>query len=123
GLASYVIAADIVGLSATQDTQFRAWLRRTLTDTHLGRTLQSTHEDRPNNWGTMAGASRAAVAVYLGDTKELARTAQVFKGWLGDRSSYAGFKYGDLSWQSNPNQPVGINPKGATKNGHSIDGA
>jgi hypothetical protein len=123
-LNSYVIAADIVGLSATQDTQFRAWLRKALTENLSGRTLQSTHEDRANNWGTMAGATRAAVAAYLGDEAELARTAKVFKGWLGDRSSYASFKYGsDLSWQANPSKPVGINPTGATKNGINIDGA
>jgi hypothetical protein len=35
---------------------------------------------------------------------------------------YAGFKYGDLAWQADPSKPVGINPKGATKNGQSIDG-
>ena len=121
-LAPYVIAADLVGLSAEQDAQFRAWLRETLTEELSGRTLQSTHEDRPNNWGTMAGASRAAVAVYLGDQAELDRTAQVFKGYLGDRSSYADFKYGSLSWQADPSRPVGINPQGAIKDGHSIDG-
>ena len=31
-------------------------------------TLVSTHENRPNNWGTHAGAARAAVARYLGDS-------------------------------------------------------
>jgi hypothetical protein len=35
---------------------------------------------------------------------------------------YAGFTYGDLDWQCNPGQPVGINPAGCTRNGHSIDG-
>jgi hypothetical protein len=78
---------------------------------------------RPNNWGTHAGASRAAIAAYLNDTAEMARTAQVFKGWLGSRSSYSGFSYGDLSWQANSATPVGVNPVGATKNGISIDGA
>lgn len=122
-LAAYVIAADLVGLEASEDTTFRAWLRRCLTDTLNGRTLQSTHEDDPNNWGTMAGGTRAAVAVYLGDAAELARTAQVFKGWLGDRSSYAGFTYGELSWQCDSMRPVGINPPGCMKQGESIDGA
>src|SRR6185436_3561741 len=87
-----------------------------------GQTLRSTHEKRPNNWGTHAGASRAAVAVYLGDQAELDRCAQVFKGWLRDRSAYAGFEYGDVSWQADPSHPVGINPRGATKSGHNIDG-
>jgi len=77
---------------------------------------------RPNNWGTHAGASRVAADRYLGDKADLARAAKVFQGWLGDRSAYAGFTYGDLAWQAHPDAPVGINPKGATKNGQSIDG-
>jgi hypothetical protein len=121
-LAAYVIAADLVGLEPSEDVAFSAWLRRTLTETLAGRTLRSTHEDRPNNWGTMAGGSRAAVAAYLGDRTELARVAQVLKGWLGDRSSYARFRWGELSWQSDASRPVGINPRGAMKQGYSIDG-
>jgi hypothetical protein len=122
-LASFVIAADLVGLSPQDDATFRGWLRGVLSENLGGRTLQSTHEDRPNNWGTMAGASRAAAAAYLGDQVELARTALVFKGYLGDRAAYSGFDYGsDLSWQAAPSRPVGINPMGATKDGRSIDG-
>ena len=125
-LAAYVIAADLIGLRAADpalDATFRAWLTqvldRRLTD---GNSLTETHERRPNNWGTHAGASRAAAAAYLGDGAELARVATVFRGWLGERSAYAGFSYGDVSWQSNPSQPVGINPPGATIAGHSVDG-
>jgi len=123
-LVSYVIAADLVGLEPTEDEAFRAWLRRTLTETSSdGRTLRSTHEDRPNNYGTHAGASRAAVAIYLGDAEELARTALVFRGWLGDRSAYSGFNYGDLSWQCDSTNPVGINPPGCVRDSVSLDGA
>lgn len=123
GLMAYVIAADLVGLPEDQDRRFRRWLE-TIVDKPMtdGRTLRSTHEDRPNNWGNHAGASRIAVAAYLRDADEIAAAATVFKGYLGDRSSYAGFEYGDLDWQANPNEPVGINPLGATKRGHSIDG-
>ncbi len=122
-LIGYVIAADLVGLPSDKDQQFRAWLRETLTENLSGKTLVSTHEDRPNNWGTHAGGSRVAVARYLGDQTELERCAQVFKGWLGDRSSYSDFSYGDLSWQADRSNPVGVNPAGAVKDGHSIDGA
>lgn len=121
-LAAYVISADLVGLPPDKDGPVRAWLRSTLTEVLDGMTLRSTHEGRPNNWGTMAGASRAAVAAYLGDGAELDKTAQVFEGWLGDRSAYAGFKFGDLSWQCNSTKPVGINAKGCQKSGHTIDG-
>lgn len=126
-LASYVIAADIVGLSSANDSKFRSYLKTVISKNLAGRTLISTFEDRPNNWGTMAGGSLAAVAVYLQDDALLARVAQVYKGWLGDRTSYAGFKYGSLDWQYNRNSPVGINPKGATISiggvPRSVDGA
>jgi len=121
-LAAYVIAADLVVLPPDKDEIFRAWLRSVRTKVLDSKTLQSTHEERGNNWGTNAGGARAAVAVYLGDQAEIERTAKVFNGWLGDRASYAGFKFGDLSWQADPKNPVGINPPGATKDGHSIDG-
>ncbi|HEY7489516.1 MAG TPA: alginate lyase family protein [Candidatus Tectomicrobia bacterium] len=122
-LAAYVIAADLVGLPPDKDQIFQSWLHDVRRKILAGeKTLIATHEERPNNWGTMAGASRAAVAVYLKDTIDLERTARVFKGWLGDRSTYAGFKYGELSWQCDPSKPVGINPKGCIRAGHSIDG-
>jgi len=123
-LAAYVIAADLVGLEPDEDTSFRAWLGEVRAEDLSGHTLVSTHEDRPNNWGTHAGASRAAVAVYLEDTAEIERTALVFRGWLGDRVAYAEFAYGDdLSWQADPDNPVGIDPVGASHEGHSLDGA
>jgi hypothetical protein len=124
-LLSYVIAADLIdlrGYDAAGDERFRAWLNAVRFADLEGRTLISTHEDRPNNWGTHAGASRIATDIYLGDTADLERAAQVFKGYLGDRSAYAGFEYGELDWQADPNAPVGINPAGAMKDGHPIDG-
>ncbi len=126
--AAYALAADFISL-ADADPQFdqaifRPWLRSLLTVQLDGRSLQGTHEERANNWGTHAGASRAAIAAYLGDAAELARTAQVFRGWLGDRSAYAGFTYNeDNSWQANPKAPVGINPVGASIDGVNVDGA
>lgn len=125
-LAAYVIAADLIDLKTADpslDTVFRAKLRELLTKTLDSKTLISCHEGRPNNWGTMCGGSRAAVAVYLGDQAMLDRVALVFEGYLGDRGAYAGFDYGDLSWQCDASSPVGINPTGCTKSGHSIDGA
>lgn len=126
-LPAYVIAADLISLksadAAFDSGTFRPWLRSLLTKTLDGRTLISTHEQRPNNWGTHAGAARAAIAAYLGDAAQLARTAQVFRGYLGDRSAYAGFKYGDLAWQCDPKAPVGINKTGCTKGGVDIGGA
>jgi hypothetical protein len=125
-LNSYVIAADIVNLAEynpSSDAQFRSWLS-SLRNKVLGdRTLNSTNNDRPNNWGTYAGATRVSVDLYLNDVADIANAVKTFRGMLGDRSIYAGFKYGsDLSWQANPSAPVGINPPGATIQGRNVDG-
>jgi len=130
-LAAYVMAADLINLADYNpglDVQFRAKLRGLLTKPLEGwsgpKTLQQTHELRPNNWGTHAGASRVAVALYLGDKAELERSARVFFGYLGNLAAYNGFEYAeDLSWQANPGQPTGLNPAGAAKAGYPIDGA
>ncbi len=122
-LVAYVIAADLVGLSPEEDATFRVWLQSVLRDTLQDhRSLQMTHEERPNNWGTHCGSSRAAIAAYLNDKNELARTALVFRGWLGNRNLYADFSYGEGSWQADSTAPVGINPLGAMIDGHSVDG-
>lgn len=127
-LAAYVIAADLIGLESydpSLDGRFRSKLRELLTTRMQGGGVQSLiecHERRPNNWGTHCGASRVAVAAYLGDRRELDRAARVFKGYLGDRDAYAGFRYGDLSWQCDRRSPVGINPRGCTREGRPVDG-
>jgi hypothetical protein len=128
-LPSYIIAADLVNLDAAlpdfDANTFRPWLRSLLTKKMSdGMSLRQIHELRPNNWGTHAGAARAAIAVYLNDRDELARTATVFRGWLGDRAAYSGFKYGsDLSWQADKARLVAIDATGSTKdyNGKEID--
>jgi hypothetical protein len=130
GLVAYVVAADVIDLRSyrpEQDAVFRRWLERVRNE-HLQPdgfpTLVATHERRPNNWGTHAGASRAAVDVYLGDQRDLARAAAVFKGFLGDRRIYDGFDYGhDRSWQADPGAPVGVNPPGAVRDGEPVGGA
>lgn len=126
-LTAYVVSADLINLpafNAEQNTTFTNWLRdvrnKKLND---DKTLIETHEIRPNNWGTGAGASRVAADLYLNDQADLARAASVFKGWLGDRLAYSGFSYGDLSFQCDASKPVGVNPAGCKRGSISIDGA
>ncbi len=123
-LLSYVIAAELVGLEGQERRDFDAWLRRLQARTFEGRTLRSTHEDRPNNWGTHAGATRLAVAIHLADRDEVERAAHVFKGWLGEAGGWRGFEFGDASWQPPFSffRRHAVNPVGARRRGHSIDG-
>lgn len=128
-LAAYVFAADLIDLSSQDpdlDLRFRDRLRELLvTEAYDSgvRDLGECDERRPNNWGNHCRASRAAIAVYLNDRSLLERVAAVFKGYLGDRSAYAGFEFGDdLSWQCDPSRPVGVNPAGCHRDGHSLDG-
>lgn len=118
-LQATVIAADLIGY---RTPEFENWLRAVRGKTFSGKTIVSCNEDRPNNWGTHCGAARIAIARYLGDTGDLAAAAKIFHGWLGARSEYASFEWGNLSWQSNKSAPVGINPMGATIDGYNVDG-
>lgn len=121
-LGAFVIAADLVGLSREDDERFRAWLRSLQRREFQGRTLRSAHEDRPNNWGTHAGATRIAVAAYLNDRQEIEAAAHVFRGWLGDADGWQGFEFGASWWQPRGTRRFGINPAGAVSFGQSIDG-
>lgn len=127
-LCAYVVAADLIDLQAIDaalDARFRTEIKRLLTAPTSGgpANLIACQKQRPNNWGMHATASICAVYAYLGDKQGLDSAANIFKGWLGDRTAYAGFTFGELDWQADPSKPVGVNPKGATKNGHNIDGA
>jgi hypothetical protein len=101
-IPAFVIAADVIALRSHDpvlDDAFRSQLlrlRETPTDSGPPN-LVVCQEDRPNNWGTHCGAARAAIAAYLRDGDELERTAAVFRGYLGERSSYADFRYGGPS--------------------------
>jgi hypothetical protein len=118
-LLAYVLAADIIGY---RTSAFEVWLDQVRQRVIEDKTLLSYHELRPNNHGAHAGASRIAIALYLGDASDLARAADVFHGWLGNREVYAGFSFGDLEWQADPTRPVAINPLGATRSGRVFDG-
>ena len=127
-LGAYVLAADFIKLSGADDEQFRPWLDSIRTRVLGGHgrwtSLTGTHEDAPQNWGSFAGASRIAASLYLGDTADVARAAQVLRGFLGDRSAYAGFQgpEGARSWSCDPAKFIPINGA-CTLDGIDLDGA
>jgi PKD repeat protein len=126
-LISYVLSADLIDFASfdpARDAQFRSWLSAVRTEVFSDGSLVGEDQTHANNHGRHAGASRLAASLYLGDQADVAQTVAIFKGFLGDRSSYNGFRWNqDLSWQADPNSPVGVNPAGSTRDGFSIDGA
>ena len=131
-LAAYVFAADFADLSGTADSTFRSWLSAIRTKNVGGHSVWNsiiaTHKLAPGNWGAHAGSARIAADLYLGDTTDLAAAAKVTRGFLGDRSAYAGFTDNldsdDLSWTCTgsaatytPEDPA------CTRSGINLDGA
>jgi Alginate lyase len=127
-LGSYVLAADFADLSGPDDERFRTWLGdiRTRELGGHGRwiSLVQTHEDAPNNWGSFTGASRIAASLYLGDTADVQRAAQVLRGFLGDRTSWDRFQdvEGARSWACDPDLYTPVNPP-CSRDGIDLDGA
>lgn len=130
-LIGYILSADIVDLKTINpsvDGLFRTKIRSLLTfPTKDGPdSLISCDERRANNWGGHCGASRIAADLYLGDRVDLDKAANVLRGWMGDRSAYAGFVYDQpywQDWQPDPSKPVGILPPGAQLIGRDFGGA
>lgn len=125
-LIGYVLAADIAQLKtvdADLDVKWRVKLAALLTyKTSQAGSLIECSLDRPNNWGGHSRASWLAAALYLGDKAGADRAVDTLRGWMGDRTAYTGFTYGELDWQIDKAHPVGVLPKGAVLQGYSVDG-
>jgi len=119
-LAAYVIAAEIMNLQsydASLDSQFRSFLQNVKSRTdHSGAcaSLIECHGKRPNNWGTMAGASRIAADIYLGDQADLNSAINVYKGFIGDTSAYNSFSFDSAASQYACSPQTPMNPPNCT---------
>jgi hypothetical protein len=131
-LTAYVLAADFAGLSGTDDATFRSWLSAIRTKRLGGHSiwdsLEHTQMESPNNWGAYAGAARTAASLYLGDASDVSQSARIARGFLGDRSAYAGFgatlSSASVSWTCSGSQSTytPVNPS-CTKRSIDVDGA
>ena len=120
-LLGYVLAADIIGY---RESGFVAWVDQARTRVLDGRAgiddlLESATRD-PSNWGCHARASVFAAARYLGDDDQVDAIAQRLHDYLGRTGE--GFTFREDWWQVDPDNPVGVNPVGATLMGRNVDG-
>ncbi|MBA4156697.1 MAG: Ig-like domain-containing protein [Gemmatimonadetes bacterium] len=128
-LGTWAITADLINLKEHDpalDTQFRAWLTYKLDVKYSNKTVR-TQMAHANNQGSWATFSLAAASAYLGDRATLDQLAQRYRRWLGDTSVAFSLKWtgSTQSWQVNPSNSatwVGINSKGAKRDGYNFDG-
>lgn len=103
-LFAYAFAAQLVDYHGPA---FVDWIDDVRFTTISGRTLISTHEERPNNWGTWAGLSRLAVDVYIGDADDFAQAVTVWQGWFDGTWDH---EYSSpFCWHDNDGLMTGIN--------------
>jgi hypothetical protein len=131
-LMAYVLAADLTSLrTSSSGPAFATWLSAIRTKNIGGHSIWTsikyTHENSPNNWGAYAGASRIAADRYLGDATDLGAATKVTQGFLGDRTSYAGFNQNlssaGLTWSCSGSATTytPVNPA-CTKSSINVDG-
>ncbi|TQN37886.1 alginate lyase [Blastococcus colisei] len=130
-LQTYIISADLIDLASFDpelDARFRTWLADEIRFDYEGGggggSVVSNHNRKPNNYGTHAGATRVAAALYLGDEEELEAARDIWYGWAtGDPDySHETRRWTGTDWQCDPDRPAGINAAGCARDGNSIDG-
>jgi hypothetical protein len=123
-LGAYVVAADVLDI---RSGPIHDWLASFLT-----RTLRDNNTDEQvvaGNWGSgsnavaQMGFVTAALSVYTKDSARLASSWDGFRRYCGDRSSGVTETSNSDAWQLIPSDPVGIQDKGARKDGCRLDGA
>lgn len=115
--AGYILAADIIDLKnfdPSIDAAFRNWLQYVVYELKLDGATQIDKHYKANNHGTQAAVVRLAADLYLGKMDDFSAAAEMLKAWLGDPSTFKdSFNWGDLCWQADPQNPVGINRAGS----------
>lgn len=123
-LAGYAIAADLVGYRDPSFVRLLADLRtRELGGHSRWTSISQTSENSASNWGAWALASRIAVSRFVGDSADVRRAAQVFRGFTGDRSAYSGWQKTadfDASWACGGDTWVPINPASCGDRGGAL---
>lgn len=141
-LIGYILAADVIDLRPDgynpdgKGTTFYNWVdeiryRDNCPDNGSGIwpvgnwfSLSQTHDYTVSNGNALAGASRLAAALYVGDSMEVLRAWNTFQRYLGDTTVSSTYRPNSYSttWRFDTNNVIGINPKGAVINNYPVDG-
>lgn len=139
-VASYVVAADLINLrdlDAALHERFKGWLRyRKVANVYewdgsyngTVESLQDMTDTKPNNWSLAGGTSTLAIDMYLNNIDGVDHQANNIKSKVGEEAINLRYKenyrvLGTGTWQSDPANPLAVNPPGATIDGHDVDGA
>lgn len=127
-LAAYVIAADTLNIRSGPIYDWLDSFRTKLIphdNTGKPMTIRARAWETGTNASCQVGLCSTALAVYLRDPEWLTDNWNAYRRVCGDVTSPFQLKanqYGD-PWQVDVSTRVGIQPKGAVKNGVNIDGA
>jgi hypothetical protein len=123
-LGAYVIAADVLGVRSGPIYDWLAsFLTRTLSDNNTDEQVPAGNWSSGSNASAQMGFVTAALCVYSNDSARLANSWDGYRRYCGDRTSPVSEASNSDAWQVTPSDPVGIQDKGATKEGCRLDGA
>jgi hypothetical protein len=133
-LPAYVISADVIGLDsfdpATGD-RFRSWLDELRSKVIAGvdYSLVGIEPVDHSNWGAHMGAALTAANLYLHDSAAIRTSADILRGWLGERAGRQDWEYDtdrhDYSWMCaypDVDAFLPVNPAGCERDGMAIGG-
>ena len=127
-LGAYVLAADVLGLHGHPviDPWFAGFFTKKLAHNNDSARLVGIREaawNSASNASAQEGFVHAALAAYFRRADELAWAWDGYRRYIGDRSSPHRLSSNADAWQELPSDPVGIQPRGASRNGCRLDGA
>jgi hypothetical protein len=137
-LGAYVIAADVLGMRASDGTtdgeRVERWIKDWLTRNDIPDTNGNPkmfHEQAfssGSNASAQIGFAYATVGAYLRDSSVLQKAWDLYRRFVGDPTAPdpRGINLSQgiaAGWAHDDEKALAINPKGSTKNGIRIDGA
>jgi hypothetical protein len=123
-LGAYVIAADVLEIhSGPIHDWLASFLTRTLQDNNTDEQVMAGNWSSGSNASAQMGFVTAALSVHTKDSARLASGWDGYRRYCGDRTSPVEETSNSGAWQAVPSDPVGIQNKGATKDGCRLDGA